>query len=173
MGGSQISGRFGDGYLDWLRALHPGSHGNADLCAHFFRRADALLGPQGTIGLIATNTIGQGDTRATGLRYLLGEREYVIYEAVRDLAWPGAGATVTVSIVHLRRGRAAEQAVSVRLHEPDAPRYREVAVIDSRLRAKPERSDPHKLGQQRQSELPRLQGLWTRASCLSPGDAQE
>jgi Eco57I restriction-modification methylase len=28
-----------DGYLDWLKAVHPQSHGNADLVAHFVRRA--------------------------------------------------------------------------------------------------------------------------------------
>ncbi len=28
-----------DGYIDWLKAIHEESHGNADLVAHFFRRA--------------------------------------------------------------------------------------------------------------------------------------
>ena len=41
----------------------PRSHGNADLVAHFFRRAFSSLRTDGTFGLIATNTIGQGDTR--------------------------------------------------------------------------------------------------------------
>ena len=27
------------GYVDWLKNLHEESHGNADLVAHFFRRA--------------------------------------------------------------------------------------------------------------------------------------
>ena len=49
-------------YLDWLKTVHPESHGNADLVAHFFRRAFNLIRPEGTFGLIATNTIGQGDT---------------------------------------------------------------------------------------------------------------
>jgi methylase of polypeptide subunit release factors len=51
-------------YLPWLQTLHEGAHGNADLVAHFFRRAFGLLCPGGVFGLIATNTIGQGDTRA-------------------------------------------------------------------------------------------------------------
>ena len=58
------------GYLDWLKAIHAESHGNADLVAHFFRRAFNLLRQGGTFGLIATNTIGQGDTRSTGLRWI-------------------------------------------------------------------------------------------------------
>ena len=59
-----------EGYLDWLKKLHAESHGNSDLVAHFFRRAFALLRSEGCFGLIATNTIGQGDTRSTGLRWI-------------------------------------------------------------------------------------------------------
>ena len=58
-------------YLPWLQTLHEGAHGNADLVAHFFRRAFALLRQGGAFGLIATNTIGQGDTRETGLAAIL------------------------------------------------------------------------------------------------------
>ena len=58
------------GYLDWLKLIHAESHGNSDLAAHFFRRAFTLLKPGGCFGLIATNTIGQGDTRSTGLRWI-------------------------------------------------------------------------------------------------------
>jgi hypothetical protein len=39
------------------------------LAAHFFRRAFASDNdPEVALGLIATNTIAQGDTRSTGLR---------------------------------------------------------------------------------------------------------
>ena len=31
------------GYPDWLKQVHEESHGNADLVAHFFRRAFGLL----------------------------------------------------------------------------------------------------------------------------------
>lgn len=65
MAASNISG-----YPDWLKHVHPESHGNSDLVAHFFRRAFDLLRDQGTFGLIATNTIAQGDTRSTGLRWI-------------------------------------------------------------------------------------------------------
>src|SRR5262249_17048888 len=36
-----------DGYLSWLQMIHPESHGNADLVAHFFRGAFNLLRPYG------------------------------------------------------------------------------------------------------------------------------
>src|SRR5262249_28724460 len=60
-------------YLPWLQTLHEGAHGNADLVAHFFRRAFGLLRQDGVFGLIATNTIGQGDTRDTGLAEILDD----------------------------------------------------------------------------------------------------
>ena len=90
------------GYMDWLKEVHPGSHGNADLVAHFYRRAFGLLRQGGTFGLIATNTIGQGDTRSTGLRWICkngGE----IYSARRRIKWPGEAAVV-VSVVHVAKG---------------------------------------------------------------------
>jgi len=91
-----------DHYLPWLQTLHEGAHGNADLVAHFFRRAFGLLRRDGTFGLIATNTIGQGDTRATGLAAILGEGGSIA-RAVRRLKWPGEAAVV-VSVVHVRKG---------------------------------------------------------------------
>jgi hypothetical protein len=87
------------GYLDWLKWIHPESHGNADLVAHFFRRSFNLIRHGGTFGLIATNTISQGDTRSTGLRYIC-HHGGMIYDAQRRFKWPGIAAVV-VSIVHV------------------------------------------------------------------------
>jgi hypothetical protein len=70
--------------------------------AHFYRRAFGLLRAGGCFGLIATNTIGQGDTRATGLRPICQEGG-TIYAARKRLKWPGAAAVV-VSVVHVCRG---------------------------------------------------------------------
>lgn len=90
------------GYLDWLKLIHSESHGNADLAAHFFRHAFDLLKPGGCFGLIATNTIGQGDTRSTGLRWICGNGG-VIYRARKRYKWPGQAAVV-VSVVHVHKG---------------------------------------------------------------------
>jgi hypothetical protein len=89
-------------YLDWLKALHAESHGNADLVAHFFRRAFHLLRRDGTFGLIATNTIRQGDTRHTGLRWICVNGG-TIYAARRRYKWVGAAAVV-VSVVWVAKG---------------------------------------------------------------------
>ncbi len=101
MGGSKISGTMGSSYLDWLLTIHDESHGNGDLVAHFYRRSFALLRDEGAFGLIATNTIGQGDTRSTGLRWICGHGGS-IYEAIRRTKWPGQAA-VTVSIVYVAK----------------------------------------------------------------------
>ncbi len=92
-------------YLPWLQTLHEGAHGNADLVAHFFRRAFGLLRQGGVFGLIATNTIGQGDTRASGLTRIIAGGGAIL-RATRRLKWPGEAAVV-VSVVHLTKGEAA------------------------------------------------------------------
>jgi len=90
------------GYLDWLKTLHDESHGNSDLVAHFFRRAFDLLRKQGAFGLIATNSIGQGDTRSTGLCWI-GNHDGTIFAATRRKKWPGLAAVV-ISVVHVHKG---------------------------------------------------------------------
>jgi hypothetical protein len=92
-----------EGYVDWLKTLHEESHGNADLVAHFFRRAFNLLRRDGTFGLIATNTIRQGDTRQSGLRWICAQGAGTIYAARRRHKWPGAAAVV-VSVVWAAKG---------------------------------------------------------------------
>jgi Eco57I restriction-modification methylase/MmeI, target recognition domain len=91
-------------YPDWLKVLHVETHGNADLIAQFFRRTFTLVRAGGTFGLIATNTIAQGDTRGTGLRWIC-KHGGTIYEARKRVKWPGAAAVV-VSVIHVRKGAA-------------------------------------------------------------------
>ncbi len=94
-------------YPDWLKEIHEESHGNADLVAHFFRRAFDLVRGQGAFGLIATNTIAQGDTRASGLRWICkhgGE----IFSVRRRVKWPGLAAVV-VSVLHIGKGAVTDR----------------------------------------------------------------
>ena len=81
--------------------MHEASHGNADLVAHFFRRAFSLIRSDGALGLIATNTIAQGDTRSTGLRWIC-EHGGQINEVRTRVKWPGLAAVV-VSVVHIAK----------------------------------------------------------------------
>jgi hypothetical protein len=89
-------------YLDWLKQIHEESHGNADVVAHFFRRVFGLIRDDGTFGLLATNTIAQGDTRSTGLRWICTNGG-AIYNATKRYKWPGMAAVV-VSVVHVIKG---------------------------------------------------------------------
>ncbi len=92
-----------DYFVDWLKLLHDESHGNADLVAHFFRRTFNLLRKQGSFGLIATKTIRQGDTRSTGLRWIVNHGG-VIYSAQRRVPWPGKAAVI-VSLIFSSKGK--------------------------------------------------------------------
>lgn len=102
MGGTRISSTLGRAYLDWLLGNHKGAHGNGDLVAHFFRRTFNLLQHGGGLGLIATNTIAQGDTRTTGLCWIC-EHGGEILAARKRLKWPGLAAVV-VSVIHVEKG---------------------------------------------------------------------
>jgi hypothetical protein len=136
-GKNGISHANGNRYLPWLASVHEGSHGNADLSAHFFRRASTLLGQHGTLGLIATNTIAQGDTRSTGLQYLTSHGA-VIYEAIESMMWPGEAA-VSVSVVHIALGNASRGFGAPKLNGSTVTR------ITSQLASTAERADPQRL----------------------------
>ena len=105
LGGKKISSVYGDSYRDWLDAVHLNSSSNADLVAHFFRKAFAVVARTGAFGLIATNTIRQGDTRTTGLTFIRAHGGE-IFCARRRVRWPG-DAAVVVSVVHVARSATA------------------------------------------------------------------
>jgi hypothetical protein len=102
LGGRKISTTHGITYADWLRDYYEGCGNTCDLAAYFFRRCFFLLRDHGVIGLVATNTIAQGDTRAGGLAWILKHGGEVL-AAQRRLPWPG-NASVVVSVVHITKG---------------------------------------------------------------------
>jgi hypothetical protein len=96
-------------YIAWIKELHEDAHGNADLVAHFFRRAFGLLREGGTMGFVATNTIRQGDTRASGLRWIRNAGG-MIYNATQRYSWPGEAAVV-VCVIHISKGTTSGDAI--------------------------------------------------------------
>ena len=106
-GGRNITASLGDSYSSWLRGFHEGSNGGADLVAHFFRRAFDLICKRGTLGLIATNTVAQGDTRASGLRWICAHGGQ-IFSARKSVAWPGQAAVV-ISVLHIAKEAVASR----------------------------------------------------------------
>jgi type I restriction-modification system DNA methylase subunit len=99
LGGKKISPSSGSNLREWfVNVLANGVTGNADLVAYFFLRALSLLRPEGTIGLIATNTIAQGDTREVGLRQMLASG-FTITRSIRSAPWPAASANLEYAAV--------------------------------------------------------------------------
>ncbi|MGC4044834.1 MAG: hypothetical protein QM758_13660 [Armatimonas sp.] len=103
MGGQKITGEMGVPYRDYLVTwLGRGKKGSADLVAYFFLRAVTLLRDGGCVGLIATSTLAQGDTREVGLDQIVGDG-YGIYAADSSFPWPGKAA-LEVAVVHIFTG---------------------------------------------------------------------
>ncbi len=133
------------GYPDWLQQIHEGSHGNADLVTHFFRRGFSLICQKGTLGLIATNTIAQGDTRNSGLRWIC-EHSGTIYQANKRVKWPGLAAVI-VSVVHIIKA-APTVMLSGTKRPPTEFKLldgRAVETITAFLFHRGSHSDPHRL----------------------------
>lgn len=89
LGGQRITGALGTAYRNYLvETVAAGRRGSADLVAYFFLRTFSLIGQPGSFGLLATNTIAQGDSREVGLEQL-AERGATITRAVPSEPWPG------------------------------------------------------------------------------------
>nr|MDZ8016385.1 DNA methyltransferase [Nostoc sp. ZfuVER08] len=103
LGGTMISGATSKEYLDWITTQFPETGNRTDLVAYFFRRAFDLLRESGSLGLIATNTIAQGDTRYGGLRWIC-KNNGIIFEAQKRFKWFGQAAVI-VSIINIFKGK--------------------------------------------------------------------
>ncbi|OPH83165.1 hypothetical protein B2M20_09155 [Nitrobacter vulgaris] len=102
LGGKRISTELGDKYPEWLSFTHSETNKNTDLVGQFFLRSFDLLRHEGALGLIATSTIQQGDTREGSISVILrnGGR---IFRAIRRKRWPG-DAAVIVSELNIIKG---------------------------------------------------------------------
>jgi len=139
MGGKTISGSLGSSYLLYLMATFQPARGVVDLCAYFFRQAFELLRTDGQLGMVATKTISQGDTRESGLAVILGRGGSITF-AHRFIKWPGA-ANVEVNLVAVKRGHWREKHLLV-----DTMGVKPVDFISSRLDDEAE-EEPQRLTQ--------------------------
>lgn len=97
MGGKKVSGALGTDYREYLKQqVAKDKPGNADLCSYFLLR-DLSVARDGRVGIIATNTIAQGDTREVGLDQAV-DMSWVIYRAEKSQPWPGT-ASLQVSLL--------------------------------------------------------------------------
>lgn len=102
--GKRITTALDTEYRNYLvEHIASGKRGHADICAYFFIRINTLLcRDNGIAGLVATNTISQGDTREVGLDQIITTGTSII-RAIPSTPWPGAAA-LEVSYVWLRHG---------------------------------------------------------------------
>ncbi|MBU6529760.1 Eco57I restriction-modification methylase domain-containing protein [Streptomyces mayonensis] len=94
LGGSKVTGAFGEAYREELiEYVASGKRGNADLVAYFALRVHQLLNVKGQAGLIATNTLAQGDSREVALDQLASGGT-TFRRAVKTAPWPASSAVL-------------------------------------------------------------------------------
>ncbi|QTL04820.1 N-6 DNA methylase [Aquabacter sp. L1I39] len=106
LSGSRTSQIFGASYFQFLLSRFSESKHQCDLVAFFVRQSFDILRNGGACGLVATNTLAQGDTRESSLRWVLRNGGN-IYRVKKRLRWPGEAAVV-VSVVHFGKHVTAE-----------------------------------------------------------------
>ncbi|MEU0960796.1 DNA methyltransferase [Micromonospora aurantiaca] len=116
LGGKKLSGPLGSSYREYLvNKVGGGVRGHADLVAYFVIRAHALLNSFGQAGLIATNSLAQGDSREVGLDQLI-KAGVEIRRAVKSRAWPSRSAVLEYAAVWTSRATVAESSLRLLDH---------------------------------------------------------
>ena len=138
LGGKKLSSAMGQNLREWfVHALANGTAGNADLVAYFFLRAFSLLNGRGTVGLIATNTVAQGDTREVGLDRMV-DSGFTITRAIQSRSWPSQSANLEFAAVWGTRDAVSPRTATVC---DDAPVARISSLLEpaGRAEGRPER----------------------------------
>jgi len=103
LGGQRLTGAMGTAYREYLvLGIGRGARGSADLVAYFALRAHEFLSDTGQTGLIATNTLAQGDTREVGLDQIVADGT-TIRKAIKSRKWPTKSANLEFSAVWTSR----------------------------------------------------------------------
>jgi hypothetical protein len=106
LGGSKISGFFGDDYYSFIKTNNPSTFGICDLVAFFLLRNFQITSDKGFIALITTNSISQGDTRESGIE-TIRNKGCLINFAIKSKPWPGV-ANLNVSIFSISKSEKRE-----------------------------------------------------------------
>ena len=110
LGGKKFTGALGTAYREYLvDVIGRGARGSADLVAYFVLRAHELLNAGGQTGLIATNTLAQGDTREVGLDQLVADG-VTIRRAIKSEPWPSRSAVLEYCAVWTSRAPVDDDA---------------------------------------------------------------
>ncbi len=95
LGGKHIRLNLGDDYAEQIFTKYPK---DVDFCTYWFRLAHDNINEKGRVGLVGTNSISQGKSRAVSLDYITNNNGY-IHDAISTQKWEGE-ANVHVSIVN-------------------------------------------------------------------------
>jgi type I restriction-modification system DNA methylase subunit len=98
LGGKHMRIVLGDDYIDDVFQRFPNVKDSVDFCSYWFRLAHDHLGENGRAGLVGTNSISQGKSRAATLDYITQNGGY-IHESISTQPWSGEAA-VHVSLVN-------------------------------------------------------------------------
>lgn len=98
LGGNRLRSELGDKYVEEIFKKFTNVKGQVDLCSYWFRLAHENINETGRIGLVGTNSISQGQSKAAALNYITQNNGY-IHEAVSTQPWSGE-AKVHVSIIN-------------------------------------------------------------------------
>ncbi|OKH17501.1 DNA methyltransferase [[Limnothrix rosea] IAM M-220] len=98
LGGKNARISLGDRYMERVFAKFSDVKDSVDFCAYWFRKAHDHIHQNGRAGLVGTNSISQGKSRAASLEYILQSGGY-IHEAISTQPWSGE-ANVHVSLVN-------------------------------------------------------------------------
>ncbi len=153
LGGFKIRDSVGQAYKDliltWIGHGVRGNRGAADLIAYFTLRAHSLLTEAGQTGLVATNSIAQGDARTVGLDQIVASG-VMIRQAVKSEPWPSRSATLEYAAIWTSRAALG----------PEAQRVADGVVVHGITTSLDPSSRvvgrPHAL---QQSTVPALQGM--------------
>ena len=138
LGGKKLSSAMGQNLREWfVHALANGTAGNADFVAYFFLRAFSLLNDRGTLGLIATNTLAQGDTREVGLDRMV-DSGFTITRSIQSRSWPSQSATLEFAAVWGTRDAVSSRAAMV-CDDATVSRISSLLEPAGRAEGKPER----------------------------------
>jgi methylase of polypeptide subunit release factors len=164
--GRDLPGAIGANLHDWIaQTVAGGQKGRSDVVAFFFVRAAGLCRSGACLGLLANNTIGQGDTRSAGLDRL--ERGgWHIVRAFRSRKWPSKSANVEYATVWLS-SQELLPGISRVLDGQAVPRISTLLEPGSRIHGEPRQLAENR-GLAFQGAILRGQGF-----LLSPAEASE
>ena len=137
LGAKKLSRSMGKNLREWCVHVIANRVGNADIVAYFFLRAFSLINGHGTLGLIATNSVAQGDTCEVGLDQMV-DSGFTITRAIQSQSWPSRSANLEFAAVWGTRDAVSSQ-MTMTCDGAPASRISSLLEPASRVEGRPER----------------------------------